>query len=64
MESHKGAFSLISETVDIASGFCDRKVVEGDELIPQLPLAIDISVRYVEDFIACFVFIQPSHERL
>src|SRR5258708_9398877 len=35
---------------------CDWKVVEGGELIPQLPPAIDISVRDVEDFIACFVF--------
>jgi hypothetical protein len=35
---------------------CGRKVVEGGELIPQLSPAIDISVRYVEDFIARFVF--------
>src|SRR5580692_1358245 len=35
---------------------CDGKVVEGGEFIPQLPPAIDISVRYVEDLIACFLF--------
>src|ERR1700730_8136167 len=35
---------------------CDWKVVEGGELIPQLPPAIDISVRHVENFIARFVF--------
>src|ERR1700720_913387 len=35
---------------------CDWKVVESGELIPQLSPAIDISVRYVEDFIARFVF--------
>src|SRR3984893_6613070 len=34
----------------------DCQVVEGGELIPQLPPAIDISVRYVENFIARFVF--------
>src|SRR4029077_8168685 len=33
---------------------CDWKLVEGGEFIPPLPPAIDLSVRYVEDFIACF----------
>src|ERR1700680_3719705 len=33
----------------------DWQTVEGSEFIPQSPPAIDISVRYVEDFIACFV---------
>src|SRR5260370_6523097 len=42
---------------------CDWKVVEGSELIPQLPPAIDISVRYVEDFVACFVFTQSPQSR-
>src|ERR1700724_3071909 len=32
------------------------KVIEGGEFIPQLPPAIDITVRHVEDLIACFVF--------
>src|ERR1700676_4891505 len=42
---------------------CDWKVVEGGELIPQLPPAIDISVRYVEDFVACFVFTESPQSR-
>src|ERR1700675_2145712 len=42
---------------------CDGKVVEGGELIPQLPPAIDISVRYVEDFVACFVFTESPQSR-
>src|ERR1700681_3280853 len=42
---------------------CYWKVVEGSELIPQLPPAIDISVRYVEDFVACFVFTQSPQSR-
>src|SRR5260370_2363828 len=42
---------------------CDWKVVEGSELIPQLPPATHISVRYVEDFVACFVFTQSPQSR-
>src|SRR5882724_5691256 len=42
------------------SGHCKRlgdwQIVEGSELTPQLPPAIDVSVRYVEDFITCFIF--------
>src|ERR1700685_398210 len=34
----------------------ESRIVESGEFIPQLPPAIDISVRYVEDFIACFIF--------
>src|SRR6202030_2236247 len=33
----------------------DWQIVEGGEFTPQLPPAIDISVRHVEDFIACFL---------
>src|SRR6202049_2175789 len=36
-------------------GLGDWQIVESGEVIPQLPPAIDISVRYVEDFIARFV---------
>src|SRR5580692_11960882 len=42
---------------------CDGKVVEGAELLPQLPPTIHISVRYVEDLIACFVFAQSPQSR-
>src|SRR5258708_10261430 len=41
----------------------DGKVVEGSELIPQLPPAVDISVGYVEHFIARFVFTESRQSR-
>src|SRR5271155_1038466 len=44
-------------------GLGDWQIVESGEFIPQLPPAIDISVRYVEDFIARFVLTQSPQSR-
>src|SRR5258708_37796039 len=49
------------------SGHCKRlgdvEIVEGSEFIPQLPPAIDISVRYIQDFITCFIFGESPQSR-
>src|SRR6202045_4731106 len=42
---------------------CDWQIVEGGQIVPQLPPAIDISVRDVENFITCFIFAQSPQSR-